>query len=283
MCGGTWRWWIALANVAGSLAGTRLALKHGAGFVRGVFIVVVTLLISQDGLRWIPEMTGVNPQIRHTELDLPARPEALVQLSLLMAGDDIDLRAASMLIEGDMALASAVMRAVNASFYGVEGRVQTVLQAAQYLGLRRDRRPDLRGFAARRLSPEPLLDAVWARSARRGAIMGRLGQRLGADGWVAHSAGLFEECGKALLVKQAGAQYLPLLRAASDDAALADAEQAAFGVRHDALSSALMQAWGLAWTAVLAVRTRLALRGGGALSDEPRSRAFRPCPCSRTP
>jgi HD-like signal output (HDOD) protein len=214
-------------------------------------------------------MTGVNPQIRHTELDLPARPEALVQLSLLMAGDDIDLRAASMLIEGDMALASAVMRAVNASFYGVEGRVQTVLQAAQYLGLREIAALTYEVSLRAAFPPEPLLDAVWARSARRGAIMGRLGQRLGADGWVAHSAGLFEECGKALLVKQAGAQYLPLLRAASDDAALADAEQAAFGVRHDALSSALMQAWGLAWTAVLAVRTRLALHGGAALSDEP--------------
>jgi uncharacterized membrane protein YfcA len=45
-------WWhlalvIALANVAGSLAGTRLALKHGAGFVRGMFIAVVTLLIAK--------------------------------------------------------------------------------------------------------------------------------------------------------------------------------------------------------------------------------------------
>jgi uncharacterized protein len=45
-------WWhlalvIAGANVAGSLAGTRLALKHGAGFVRGVFIVVVALLIAK--------------------------------------------------------------------------------------------------------------------------------------------------------------------------------------------------------------------------------------------
>jgi uncharacterized membrane protein YfcA len=43
-------WWhlalvIAVANVAGSLAGIRLALKHGAGFVRGVFIAVVSLLI----------------------------------------------------------------------------------------------------------------------------------------------------------------------------------------------------------------------------------------------
>ncbi|MDP0880580.1 sulfite exporter TauE/SafE family protein, partial [Klebsiella variicola] len=43
-------WWhvaavMALTNVAGSLLGTRLALKHGAGFVRIVFIVVVGILI----------------------------------------------------------------------------------------------------------------------------------------------------------------------------------------------------------------------------------------------
>lgn len=43
-------WWhiaavMALANVAGSLVGTRLALKHGSGFVRGMFIVVVSALI----------------------------------------------------------------------------------------------------------------------------------------------------------------------------------------------------------------------------------------------
>ncbi len=47
-------WWhfmlvLAAANVAGSLLGTRLALKHGAGFVRGVFIVVVGALILKTG------------------------------------------------------------------------------------------------------------------------------------------------------------------------------------------------------------------------------------------
>lgn len=43
-------WWhfavvMAVANVVGSIAGTHLALKHGTGFVRGVFIAVVTALI----------------------------------------------------------------------------------------------------------------------------------------------------------------------------------------------------------------------------------------------
>ena len=47
-------WWhiglvMAAANVTGSLIGTRLALKHGAGFMRGVFIVVVGALILKTG------------------------------------------------------------------------------------------------------------------------------------------------------------------------------------------------------------------------------------------
>ena len=36
---------MAVANVAGSLIGTRVALRHGAGFVRIVFMVVVSVLI----------------------------------------------------------------------------------------------------------------------------------------------------------------------------------------------------------------------------------------------
>jgi len=47
-------WWhvalvMAVANVAGSLLGTRLALRHGAGFVRVVFIAVVGALILKTG------------------------------------------------------------------------------------------------------------------------------------------------------------------------------------------------------------------------------------------
>jgi uncharacterized membrane protein YfcA len=47
-------WWqvglfLATANVAGSFAGTALALRHGAGFVRWIFIAVVGALILKSG------------------------------------------------------------------------------------------------------------------------------------------------------------------------------------------------------------------------------------------
>lgn len=40
---------MALCQVGGSLVGTRLALKHGSGFVRQLFLVVVSLLILKTG------------------------------------------------------------------------------------------------------------------------------------------------------------------------------------------------------------------------------------------
>ena len=47
-------WWhyavtLAIANVVGSMVGTHMALKHGTGFVRGIFIVVVSSLILKTG------------------------------------------------------------------------------------------------------------------------------------------------------------------------------------------------------------------------------------------
>ena len=47
-------WWhfavpLALANVIGSVLGTHMALKHGTGFVRYIFIIVVSVLILKTG------------------------------------------------------------------------------------------------------------------------------------------------------------------------------------------------------------------------------------------
>ncbi|WP_343592758.1 TSUP family transporter [Paracidovorax wautersii] len=47
-------WWhfalpLAVANVLGSVLGAHMALKHGTGFVRGIFIVVVSALILKTG------------------------------------------------------------------------------------------------------------------------------------------------------------------------------------------------------------------------------------------
>lgn len=164
------------------------------------------------------------------------------------------MAAVSALVESDMALAAAVLKAVNSSMYGIRGRVQSVHQALNYLGTREVVAVAFE-LGLRAVFPSaPELDAIWERATVRGFLMGRLAQALGQDAWAAHSAGLFEECGKAVLFKHASERYRSLLAQASSDEDLLGLEHETFGVSHDALGAALCETWGLAAPAVHSVR-----------------------------
>jgi HD-like signal output (HDOD) protein len=217
---------------------------------------------------------SVHPDLRSLDIDIPSQPDALVKLSLLLAEDEINLQAASGLIEGDMALAAAVMKAVNSSLYGLKGRVQTVQQAITYLGMREVAAITFEMGLRAAFPPAPELEPLWQRAARRGLLMGRLGQRLGLDAWAAHSAGLFEECGKAVLFRHATDHYRSMLRAAGSDRELVALERTGFGVSHDALGAALCESWGLAAAAVASVRHHVDVQAGGALPTDEDKRSI---------
>lgn len=197
---------------------------------------------------------AVNPELRTLDIDIPAQPQSLVKLSLLLAEDDVNLTAAAELIEADMALAAAVLKAVNSSLYGLNGRVQSVGQAATYLGMNEVAAITFEIGLRAAFAAAAELEPLWQRAARRGSLMGRLAGRLSLDAWAAHSAGLFEECGKAVLFRHAPDHYRAMLRAAADDSELALLERTGFGVSHDALGAALCESWGLGAAAVASVR-----------------------------
>jgi HD-like signal output (HDOD) protein len=208
---------------------------------------------------------SVDPQLRTLDIDIPAQPQALVQLSLLLAEEDVNLQEVSSLIEGDMALASSVLKAVNSSLYGLKGRVQTVQQAITYLGMREVSAVTYE-MGLRAVFPLAAeLDSIWKRAGLRGLVMGRLGQLLNVDAWAAHSAGLFEECGKAVLYRHAPDHYRSMLRAARSDAELLTLEHAGFGVSHDALGAALCESWGLVASSVASVRHHVQFQATGEL------------------
>ena len=164
---------------------------------------------------------SVDPQLRTLEIDIPAKPDALVKLSLLLAEDEVNQRAIASLVETDMALAAAVMKAVNSSLYGLDGRVSSVQQAITYLGTREVAGITFEMGLRAAFPPTPELEPIWQRAAQRGLLMGRLAQALGQDAWAAHSAGLFEECGKAVLFRHAPDHYRAMLRAAAMTASCA--------------------------------------------------------------
>lgn len=196
----------------------------------------------------------VDPKLRSLNIDVPAQPESLVKLSMLLAEPEVNLQAVSALIAADMALAAAVMKAVNSAMYGLAGRVKSVHQAITYLGTREIAAVTFEMGLRAVFPAAPELEPIWERAGVRGLLMGRIGQVLGVDPWAAHSAGLFEECGKAVLFRHAPDTYRPLLRAAPDDEDLLLMEQDTFGIGHDQLGAALCEHWGLSEAAVSSVR-----------------------------
>jgi len=196
----------------------------------------------------------VDPQLRSLNIDIPAQPEALVKLSLLLADDEINMQALSGLIESDMALAAAVLKAVNSSLYGMSGRVQSVQQAITFLGTREVAAVTFEMGLKAVFPAAPELEPVWERAGVRGLLMGRIAGALGVDPWAAHSAGLFEECGKAVMFRHASDRYRPMLAKAENDEELLMLELAEFGVSHDTLGGALCESWGVAPGAVDSVR-----------------------------
>jgi HD-like signal output (HDOD) protein len=188
------------------------------------------------------------------EFDLPALPQTLVRLADLLRQEDTSLNDVGTLIESDMSFAAAVMNAVNAPLYGLQGRVRSVQEAVTYLGVREISAIAYESGLRAAFPQVPALHAVWERARVRGLLMGRLAQALSMEAWGPHTAGLFEECGKAVLYRHAPEAYAPMLAQAPDDVALVDLERQAFGHGHDEIGAPLREAWGLAPAAVASVR-----------------------------
>ena len=197
---------------------------------------------------------SIHRDLRSLNIDIPTQPESLAELSCLLTEENLNLQSVSAVIEQDMALASALLKAVNASIYGVTSRVTHVHQAITYLGTQEVAALTFQ-IALRAIFPTVIeLEPIWERAAVRGLLMGRIAQALGVDPWVFHSAGLFEECGKAVFYRHDPSNYPDLLRKERNDMALLKMELETYGISHDALGAALCESWGLAAMAVHSVR-----------------------------
>ena len=102
--------------------------------------------------------------------------------------------------------------------------------------------------------------------------MKRLSEELGLEPHAAHAAGLFEECGKAVLFRHAPDHYRAMMRAAPEDLDLVVLERAGFGISHDELGAQLCEVWMLSPETVSSVRHHLEVRRAGLLPAPPEPR-----------
>lgn len=67
--------------------------------------------------------------------DLPALPHALSEVLAALRRDDLHIERCAALIERDQALCGRTLRLANSPFYGLSGRIGTIRDAIQLLGL----------------------------------------------------------------------------------------------------------------------------------------------------
>ena len=126
--------------------------------------------------------------------------------------------AASLLISSDMALAAAVLKAVNSALYGLRGRVQSVQQAITYLGTREVASVTFEMGLRAVFPPAPELEPLWERARVRGLLMGRHrpGSSASTPGPRIRPA-CSRNAARRCMFRHATERYRPMLREAKND------------------------------------------------------------------
>jgi len=208
------------------------------------------------------------------EFELPARPAVLFELSAEIDAEDPDFRKVSALINKDLGLAAAVVSTAGSPYFGLSGRITSVQQAINFLGLSQVFSL-VTGVMLRRVFPEhdPLVEAVWALSATRASLMARLARNTKVPADRAYTTGLFQDCGVILLAVLAPEyrQTWQRTRWLPDAAAV---ELREHEIDHPTLSALLVESWGLPAEIAQAVKFHHQIDSLAALGLPARSRSL---------
>jgi sigma-B regulation protein RsbU (phosphoserine phosphatase) len=206
--------------------------------------------------------------------DLPAPPQAALQIMRATSREDIGMRELSSLASKDPLLSAELLRVVNSPFYGLARKVQSVAHAVSLLGQR-----TLRNLAlcisvrdALRENAIPGFDTAgyWEDSLRRAVSARMLAKAARLDPDECFTAGLLQDFGLLVMffVYKDKVSEWNALRAQDPDARCM-AEREIFGTTHEAVVEILASAWELPETLAHALSThhRVAERGEDAPHD----------------
>lgn len=211
------------------------------------------------------------------DLELPPCPEVLVRFGAEMKKDEPDLHVLSDLILTDPGLAVAMLRTVNAPFFGLAKKVASVQHALAVLGLRAAGQL-VTGLLLRRAFPQgdrARLADFWDGASRIAQTALVVASRLRRfDREEAHTYALFRDCGVAVLVQRFPAYVIPREVHNGEEGlrALAEEEER-YGASHARIGRALAASWHLPTTlsdAILVHHDLRLARMGGAIETQSR-------------
>ena len=202
-------------------------------------------------------------------------PEVAVQVLKLTENKKVDTRALKECIERDPALVVKVLKVVNSSLFGLQSEVVDLNQALALLGSNTLKLLVL-GFSL----PDALfaevaaeqLSRYWTTALTRAVAARELAQVVTKqDGGEAFIAGLLQDVGQLVLLKELGEPYAKLLDGVwKEQSDLKTVEQAAIGFDHRQLTIALLKQWGLPQSISEAITTERNA-AGRVRADRPNS------------
>lgn len=199
-------------------------------------------------------------QLRARVKSLAPLPQAVHDLTTVLRRGDVSSDEIVRIMNRDAALTMTALRLANSPFYGASGRVVTLRDAVQVLGLQTLASAVLTSAVMasfdRRACPDFDFGACWRHALGTALCAQMLAQPRGLDAAEAYTAGLLHDIGRlALATHFPQALNAVTVLAASQDLPADEAERAVLGLDHAQVGAMVAAHWRLAPAVVNAIET----------------------------
>ncbi len=182
--------------------------------------------------------------------DLPAPPEAAIQIMQACSREDVRQQELTDLAGYDPVVSAELLRVVNSPLYGLSREVKSIARAVNLIGHRALRNLALCIAVRDALRPDSISDfdaaAYWEDILRRAVAARLLGQHAGVEVDESFTAGLLQDFGLLVLFYKQPDQAMRWSEIRRlDPEKRRDEEQAMFGITHDQVGELLSRAWQL--------------------------------------
>ena len=182
--------------------------------------------------------------------DLPAPPQAAIQILRACAREDVNNAELSELAGSDPVLSAELLRIVNSAYFGFSREISTVPRAITILGTRALRNLVLcisvRDAVRRNAIPGFNVSTFWEDTLRRAVAARLLAGETGLDAEEAFTAGLLQDFGLLVMcfLQPGQARHWDMLRQVDPEQRL-ELEQKYFAVTHEQIIFMLGHSWSL--------------------------------------
>lgn len=182
--------------------------------------------------------------------DLPAPPQAALQIMRACARENVNNEELSRLAESDPVLSAELLRIVNSPLFGFAGNIKSIVRAISVLGLSALRNIALciavRDTLKKDAIPGFDLKLFWEDALRLAVCARVVGESAGLDADECFTAGLFQDFGLLVLffLQPGKAKDWPKMRGLTPEDRYA-MEHTVFNTTHEQVTSVLATAWSL--------------------------------------